>query len=224
MGGQEAKSLVGAHGLELIKGDGFAEGDGDALAKEVGGTSMAGPGVEAAFDGGGDNGDAAAAEEEPGAAFEVMERAVWRARAFGKDDNDATGFELGDGGADGGGIALVFLDWNCAKAAEKRTEDRVLEEPRAGDGGHVAVADSYAQQRRIQMRLVVGDDEDAASRWDIGDAVKSCPVQERREDEHDPVPEPVEQDLSQGLGRVERLQHDAQESVESRGSGGAWEG
>jgi len=73
---EHLKTRIRPEPLEVVEGNGFAKGDGAAVAEEVRNRTSPGPGVEGALDRRGQNGAPRTAEQQPCAAFELVNVSV----------------------------------------------------------------------------------------------------------------------------------------------------
>ena len=145
--------------LALFGGDGASVPDGDGVASDV---SVSRPGLVGAFDGGGDDGHVGAVGEAEDAGHEGAHAAVGGAGAFGKEDEAGAVLESADGFADGVSVHAVTTDGKGVESANERAEERIVKE-RASGHERAMSRQGEGKQRRIEVALMVGGDEDAAA-------------------------------------------------------------
>ncbi len=178
-----AKRFVGAVGHESFVGERFAYLDAELLAEEAGKRgAAAGPGLTEAVDADGEDGALGAFEHEGHAALELVHAAVVCAGALGEDDDGVAVLEAFEGALHGGEVGLAAADGDGIECGDEPAEDRVFEEADAGDEVEVFSSDGDTGEGRVEIGLVIHDDDERPGHGDVVRAEAAVAVEGGAED------------------------------------------
>ena len=161
---EELECIGGLELKEFFGWDGVSDGDGDTSSEEKGERAASRPRVVCPFDGNGQDGAFGAFEEEPESGLKRLHGSIPGASALGEDEDGSLLFQFIERGSDGGGVGFPLFERDCAEHGDEPGEEARLEEADACERDDVPFAECDADDGRVQVRLVVGNDEE----WAVG--------------------------------------------------------
>jgi len=184
--GLEAGFGAGAgFGAQMCEGEGGAVFDADR--SWAGQVEVAAPGLEGAEDSDRDDRGGGFDDSEADAGACGLDFAVWRAGAFGEQEDGAAGEEPVQDGAESGGAAAIAVDGHHIDPAEEASEDGLIEEVLAGEVIEVAVQ-AGTDHGGVDETGVIGGEDDWSGSGDVFGVMVAAPeVGEAHGAEEDPT-------------------------------------
>ena len=153
------------------------------------------PGVIRAFEGDGDHWTARAFDEHGCSSLERLHRSIARARAFRKDEHRVPGLEPAQDFLHGREVGTIFGDGYRVEPPNDAAESANVEESLPRDVVKLPLPDAHANQGRIEIGLVISDEEDRPGGGHVASSVASGPEEQRDRDDEDAMTDDIERSL-----------------------------